>query len=574
MKHNHANINHHNSCPKASLESSPALGWSHGSVASGGAASLPASGRGLGLAQSGDAASLPASGRGLGLAQSGDAASLPQPARGFRLKQLAGKLTCRLFTAAMLLAAVLGASLALAAVAKPVSAQSSSQTQTTEQSSGQQDTKSCGAGTYMAWGACIPCHIAPRYCSDPVQTPQTPNTQTQQQQGQQSSQDHRVDVNTISANEAPNYNLGVHNPEQETHQVCTVSGAPAYSVTPAGAASGKCSSRAAKYFDAAAACPAGTHPRPKGDSGRYWCNSDRTDYVLNSQVVGHTVCMRGAIAITATGLCRYCAKVNSAGQALNRSESIARLRCIYGTANPTPTTRAWATTTTTRITTAATTTTAAPVPTYWFPATTWAPPTTRPAPSSTVWTPPPAVATTAAATTTTTAAPQPERPVGLVFPEVELKWAPQQAIVKLPLFVWLEVAEAPATQTWTDSQGRSFTAKLELDQTKWRFEVVNGQGQRWVDSITARRTCQPWRPGWVGGRFGEVTATAFDQGACFYTYNHMGDGSPRELSAEVTWVVRSCPVGAEPADESCASSTHKRTKRSFVTVTELQALVD
>ena len=539
MQPNHTNLNNQASRPAGSPKASPALGASHGLAPPGGAAS-PAN---------------------------------PPPAQpSFRLAQLASLVSCRLLTAAMLLAAVLGASLALAAVAKPVSAQSSPQTQTTEQSSGQQNAKSCGAGMFLAWVGCLPCRYEPHSCPDPVQTPQTPNTQTQQQQGQQSSQDHRVDVNTISASEAPNYNLGVHNPEQETHQVCTVSGAPAYSVTPAGAASGKCSSRAAKYFDAAAACPAGTHPRPKGDSGRYWCNSDRTDYVLNSQVVGHTVCMRGAIAITATGLCRYCAKVNSAGQALNRSESTARLRCIYGAANPTPTTRAWATTT--RTTTAATTTTAAPVPTYWFPATTWAPPTTRPAPSSTVWTPPPAVATTAAATTTTTAAPQPERPVGLVFPEVELKWAPQQAIVKLPLFVWLEVAEAPATQTWTDSQGRSFTAELELDQTKWRFEVVNGQGQRWVDSITARRTCQPWRPGWVGGRFGEVTATAFDQGACFYTYNHMGDGSPRELSAEVTWVVRSCPVGAEPADEACASSTHKRTKRSFVTVTELQALVD
>ena len=69
------------------------------------------------------------------------------------------------------------------------------------------------------------------------------STQTQQEQGQQGSQEHRVNVNTISTSEAPSYNLGVHDPTQETHRVCTVNGAPAYAATPAGAASGKCSSR-------------------------------------------------------------------------------------------------------------------------------------------------------------------------------------------------------------------------------------------------------------------------------------------------------------------------------------------
>ena len=267
--------------------------------------------------------------------------------------------------------------------------------------------------------------------------------------------------------------------------------------------------------------------------------------MINDQVVGHTVCMRGAIALTAAGLCRYCVKVSSSGQTLNRSKSVAQQRCIYGTANPTPTT--WASTTATAQPTTTTWPTIATTTTgyYWFPPTTvWVPPTTATttlpnttlARATTTTELARATTTTAAvtaattttttpvasaATTTTPATPQEEQPVEVVFPQGRVKWSPAQAIVKLPLFVWLEVPESPATQVITNAKGRSFSVQRKLDKTIWRFEVVNGQGDRWVDSKTCRGAGKPWRSGWIDPQSGEVTATALRQGACFYIYDHM-----------------------------------------------------
>ncbi len=478
----------------------------------------------------------------------------PEPSMLRRWRSLAYRMargiSCRMLAVVVLLASVLSIGLSVSSTSDPVAAE---------------NPVSCAAGTFYFGGGCVPCEYNPSQCPPPVENPTTPNIQNQERQGADNPQEHRVHVNTISRNEAPNFNLGVPDRSQETNKVCTVNGAPAYSITPEGSAAGVCSRNAEKYFDASASCPAGTHPRVKGDSGQYWCDSDRTDYVINDQVIGHTVCMLGAIRITDEGLCHYCPKVNSSGFPLDRALSEAKQRCHYTTpptttqATTTSTTFTSATSTTANITvpsSPSSTTTSAPAPTTVAPVpTTIAPvsPTTAPAPAP----PDPAP-------------PQPESGQPAI-PNVALRWSPQSAITQIPLFVWLEITSGSAQQIWTDAFGRTYSSELAVETTTWSFEVVDGRGRSWTDSVTCQGAGQPWRAAWIDSD-GNPTPTARSDGACWYIYRHMGDGSPRQVNVKIVWAVKSCQT--LPAAGPCETTEHEQTMQSSISVSEIQAIIN
>lgn len=444
--------------------------------------------------------------------------------------RLARKINCRMLAVLVLAIVTFAIGLSFVATAKSVSAATR---------------VSCGAGTFYFGGGCVPCKFNPSQCLPPINVPTTPNIRDQEKQGEASPQEHRVNVNTISRDEAPGYNLGVYDKSQEQNKVCTVDGAPAYALTSRGAAAGTCSRNAEKYFDPSASCPAGTHRRLKGDSGQYWCDSDRTDYAINNQVIGHTVCMLGALQINDKGLCMYCPRVSSQGLALNRDSSIDQQTCLYGTT--TPTTEA--------------VTTSAPILTT---TTTIAIPATS-SPTTSIFTPP------APPTSTPSNPPPPQyEPGGIVIPSVALRWSPQNAITQMPLFVWIEITSGSTQQIWTDDFGRTFSSELAIASMIWNFEVVDGQGRSWIDSITCQGQGRPWMPDWIDAK-GNPTATARSEGACWYIYRHMGDGLPRQVDVEITWEARSCQTA--PSAGKCETVRHERTQRSSISISEIQAII-
>lgn len=508
-----------------------------------------------------------------------------------RIHALGKLISCRMLTTLVMLAAIFSIGLSVSVNSDPAAAQSSSSIATTCEpgtfyfgggcvpcsynTSQCSSPTACGAGTFRLWGSCVPCAHNPSQCQPPASPPPPPPVvQNQAQQNQASTQENRVHVNTISKIEAPNYNLGVHDRTQETNKVCTVVGAPAYSFTPDGAATGACSSSAEKYFDASASCPQGTHRRPNGNSGQYWCNSDRTDYLINNLVIGHTVCMRGALWIAQDGRCFYCNRQNARGVLLDRNSSLTRRACIYQTGSASSTTAAASTTapTTTRRTVVPPTTTRATTTyTTLRPTATTRPtaprPTTTRIPSTTV---PPTTAPRPTVATTTTAA-QPPTSSGPTIPEVALRWSPQNAITQMPLFVWLDVISGATEQVWTDGFGRTFSSSLRVDTMTWNFEVENGAGRRWVDTVPCSGPGASWRAGWLD-RNGIPTGVARSQGACWYTYRHMGDGLPRDVSVEIIWSVRSCQT--LPSAGACETTRFLQTKQSSIYVTEIQALLN
>lgn len=510
-------------------------------------------------------------------------------ARGLQTKRihaLGRMISCRMLTTLVMLAAIVSIGLSVSLNSDPAAAQASSRIASTcevgtfyfgggcvpcSYNPSQCSTPtSCGAGTFQLWGGCVPCVHNPSQCSPPASPPPPPVTvQNQAQQSQAAPQENRVHVNTISSNEAPDYNLGVHDPTRETNRVCTVAGAPAYSFTPGGAATGACSASAEKYFDASAPCPQGTHRRPNGNSGQYWCNSDRTDYLINNLVIGHAVCMRGALWIAQDGRCFYCNRQNARGVLLDRNSSLARRACIYRTGSTsntisgaTSTTAPTIGPTTTRRTTVpppttrarATSTTSRPTVTTRIPSTT-TPPRTIPRPT----------------VTTRPTVTQPPTSGGPTIPGVALRWSPENAITQLPLFVWLDVISGATDQVWTDRFDRTFSSSLRVETMAWNFEVEDGAGRRWVNSVTCSGQGAPWRAGWLD-RDGNPTEAARSQGACWYVYRHMGDGLPRDVTVEIVWSIRSCQT--LPSAGACETTRSRQTKRSTIYVTEIQALLN
>ena len=421
--------------------------------------------------------------------------------------------------------------------------------------------QSCGAGTFAVFGVCAPCRYNPAQCSPPVPTPATPKAKAKNTEGTASSGDRKVPVSTINKKEAPSYGLGVKNTATETHPACRVAGGPAYTFTPSQAAAGRCSNSADKYFDSAAECPAGTHRRTRGNSGQYWCDSNRNDYDINSRVKGHTVCMRGAIAIRSNGSCLYCPSTNSHGRALGRSASAQSKSCIYASAPPT----------TVRATLPAT---SKPVP-----------PSTRQVPSS----PKPVPPSTTASTSIPTYVPPtvfvppvalpPSVPPSAVappsLPKVSLGWSPSVAVTQLPLYLWLkgpdgETFANPPEVAWRDSQGRTNVTTMSVTSSVWAFEVVDGAGTKKTDKVTCTGIGAPWRPAWTDTN-GQPTAAARAEGACWYIYRHMGDGSARSVNVTVNWSVRTCQT--LPAPGTCATAIRTNNFSSSIAVTEIQALV-
>ena len=414
--------------------------------------------------------------------------------------------------------------------------------------------QSCGAGTFAVYGVCAPCRYNPALCSPPAPKPVSPKATEKTDKGATTSGDKKVPVSTINKKEAPRYGLGVKNRNGETHAACRVAGGPAYTFTSSQAAAGRCSSNANKYYDPNAACPAGTHRRTRGASGQYWCDSNRNDYSINDRVKGHTVCMRGAVAILSSGLCLYCPGTDTSGRALIRSASSQSGSCSYASAPPT----------TVRVTVPSTRkpappTTAAPppssIPTYIPP--TAAPPVTVPpvtVPPSTV--PPPVVG-----------------PPDL--PRVSLGWSPSVAVTQLPLYLWLKDSNGktfanPPDVTWRDSQGRTNVTTMRVTSSVWTFQVVDGSGKQKTEKVTCTGIGTPWRQAWTGTN-GQPTATARAEGACWYTYRHMGDGSARSVNATINWLVQTCRT--LPAPKTCTTTTRTNSFSNSIAVTEIQALV-
>ena len=409
--------------------------------------------------------------------------------------------------------------------------------------------QSCGAGTFAVYGVCAPCRYNPALCSPPAPKPVSPKATEKTNKGATTSGDKKVPVSTINKKEAPRYGLGVKNRNGETHAACRVAGGPAYTFTPSKAAAGRCSSSANKYYDPNAACPAGTHRRTRGASGQYWCDSNRNDYSINDRVKGHTVCMRGAVAILSSGLCLYCPGTDTSGRVLRRSASTQSKSCSYASAPPT----------TVRVTVPSTRkpappTTAAPppssIPTYIPP--TAAPPVT--VPPSTV--PPPVVG-----------------PPNL--PRVSLGWSPSVAVTQLPLYLWLKDSNGktfanPPAITWRDSQGRTNVTTMRVTSSVWTFQVVDGSGKQKTEKVTCTGIGTPWRQAWTGTN-GQPTATARAEGACWYTYRHMGDGSARSVNATINWLVQTCRT--LPAPKTCTTTTRTNSFSNSIAVTEIQALV-
>jgi len=449
----------------------------------------------------------------------------------------------RCLAAVGLIPAALLALLVLVPVVLPASAASAAALPPgfTRQGPGQ----SCGAGTFAVFGVCAPCRYNPSQCSPPDPKPVSPKATEKTDKGATNSGDQKVPVSTISKKEAPGYGLGVKNKEKETHAACRVSGGPAYTFTPSQAAAGRCSSSADKYYDPNAACPAGTHRRTRGASGQYWCDSNRTDYSINDRVKGHTVCMRGAIAILSNGMCLYCPSTNASGGALRRSASAQSKSCIYASAPPT----------TARVT---------------------VPVTKKPVPPSTAAPPPPSVPTyvpPTAAPPVTSPPPSAVGPPGL--PTVSLGWSPSVAVTQLPLYLWLKGSDGatfanPPAITWRDSQGRTNVTTMSVTSSVWAFEVVDGSGKQKTEKVTCAGIGAPWRPAWTGTNV-QPTAAARAEGACWYTYRHMGDGSARSVNTTINWSVRTCRT--LPAPQTCTTATRTNSFSSSIAVTEIQALV-
>lgn len=413
--------------------------------------------------------------------------------------------------------------------------------------------QSCGAGTFAVFGVCAPCRYNPAQCSPPAPTPATPKTKAKNTEGTASSGDRKVPVSTISKNEAPGYGLGVKNTAKETHPACRVAGGPAYTFTPSQATAGRCSASADKYFDPDAECPAGTHMRTRGNSGQYWCDSNRNDYDINSRVKGHTVCMRGAIAILSSGLCLYCPSTNARGGALRRSASAQSKSCIYA---PAPSTTVQATLPATSKPTP---------PSTAVPPSAAAPASTTVSPSIPTYVPPTVVVPPATL--------PPSVPPSL--PEVSLGWSPSVAVTQLPLYLWLKGSDGaifanPPAVAWRDSQGRTSVTTMSVTSSVWAFEVVDGAGTQRTDKVTCTGIGAPWRPAWTDTN-GQPTAAARAEGACWYIYRHMGDGSARSVNVTINWSVRTCQTLPEP--KPCVTATRTNNFSSSIAVTEIQALV-
>lgn len=449
-------------------------------------------------------------------------------------------------TAVGLIPATLVALLVFVPVVLPASAASAAALPPgfTRQGPGQ----SCGAGTFAVFGVCAPCRYNPAQCSQSAPKPVSPKVTEKTDKGATSSGDRKVPVSTISKKEAPSYGLGVKDKEKETHAACRVSGGPAYAFTPSQAAAGRCSSSADKYYDPNADCPAGTHRRTRGASGEYWCDSNRNDYSINNRVKGHTVCMRGAIAILSNGLCLYCPSTNARGRALRHSASAQSKSCIYASAPPT--------------------TVRATVPATNKPA----PPSTAAPPSSSI---PTYVPPTAAPPVALPPSVPPSAAGPPSLPEVSLGWSPSVAVTQMPLYLWLKGSDGetfanPPAIAWRDSQGRTNVTTMRVASSVWTFEVVDGAGKQKTDKVTCTGIGTPWRPAWTGAR-GQPTATARAEGACWYIYRHMGDGSARSVNVTINWSVRTCQT--LPAPKSCVTSTQTNSFSSTIAVTEIQALV-
>ena len=453
------------------------------------------------------------------------------------------KFSFRCLAAVGLIPAALIALLVFVPVVLPASAASAVKLPPgfTKQGPGQ----SCGAGTFAVFGVCAPCRLNPARCSPPAPKPVSPKATEKTNKGAKTSGDKKVSVNTINKKEAPNYGLGVKNRNKETHAACRVAGGPAYTFTPSQAAAGRCSSRADKFYDPNAACPAGTHRRTRGASGQYWCDSNRKDYTINDRVKGHTVCMRGAIAILSNGMCLYCPRTNASGGGLRRSASVQSGSCSYAAAPPT----------TVRVTVPVTKkpappTTAAPppsIPTYVPPAT--VPPATVPPPPSAVGPP--------------------------SLPKVSLGWSPSVAVTQLPVYLWLKDSEGktfanPPAVSWRDSQGLTHVTTMSVTSSVWTFEIVDGSGKKKTEKVTCTGIGTPWKPAWTDAN-GQPTAAARSEGACWYIYRHMGDGSARRVNTTINWSVRTCQT--LPAPKPCTTATRTNKFASTIAVTEIQALV-
>lgn len=406
--------------------------------------------------------------------------------------------------------------------------------------------QACGAGTFAVYGVCAPCRYNPTQCPPPVEAPTTPGIKTKTTEGTASSGDRKVPVSTINKKEAPKYGLGVANKNSETHAACRVAGGPAYTFTPDQARTGRCSASANKYFDNNAGCPAGTHRRTRGNSGEYWCDSNRNDYNINDQVTGHTVCLRGAIAILDNGLCLYCPSTSRSGISLRRDASEQSRSCIYESVPATTAVRVATSVVPPRITRPHSTTSLQNIPIY-VPPTTLPPTTPSSVPSS--------------------------GPPGL--PEVSLEWSPSVAVTQLPLYLWLKDADGrtfvnPPVVTWVDSQGRTKTTTMRVTSSVWTFEVVDGAGTRKTETVTCPGIGTPWRETWVGTD-GRPTAAARADGACWYTYRHMGDGSARSVDATINWSVHTCQM--LPTPKTCVTASRASNFQSSISVTEIQALI-
>ena len=418
----------------------------------------------------------------------------------------------------------------------------------TQQGPGQ----TCGAGTFAIFGVCAPCRYNPSQCSPPVQTPITPKAKAKNTEGTAASGDRKVPVSTISKKEAPEYGLGVTDKQSETHPACRVAGGPAYTFTPSQAAVGRCSTSANKYFDPDARCPEGTRRRTRGNSGEYWCDSNRNDYSINDRVKGHTVCMRGAIAILDNGSCLYCPSTSTDGRSLLRAASAQSKSCTYASASAT----------TVRVSVPAT-----PPPSSPPPVSSTQPPVSEPPPSTPIYVPP-----TAAPPTTPSTVPSSGPPS---LPKVSPGWSPSVAVTQLPLYLWLKEADGttfanPPTATWVDSQGRTKSTTMRATSSVWTFEVVDGAGKRKTETVTCSGSGAPWQATWVGAD-GQPTAAARADGACWYIYRHMGDGSARSVSVTIHWSVRTCQT--LPTPKPCTTASRTSSFQSSISVTEIQALV-
>lgn len=421
---------------------------------------------------------------------------------------------------------------------------------------------SCGAGTFYFGGGCVPCTANPSQCPSPFSNNPPPSVLSGTKRATQTKGEHRVSVNTISRNEAPSFGLGVRDPSKEHHPACTVNGAPAYTLSIKSAAAGRCTAKATKYYKANAECPPGTHARKKGNSGQYWCQTDRTDYSIKNRVVGHLVCIRGTLVVTSRNTCLSCADFNSRQQPLLRTLSIQRGRCSYRPAPVTTTTKAPTPATTTTFRTPYTRTTRPP----------YIPPTTKPLTTRPPYIPPttqPPVPTTQPKRPTLPVNPTP-RPTPPEIPnQVSIRWSPRTAITNLPLFVWLEGSTQPTQQEWRDSNGVIQVTTTAVDSSVWEFEVVDGRGRKNKDSVICDGPGDEWKPTWIGYN-GNPTPAARAEGGCWYVYQHMGDGSLRQVNVKVNWRQETCPK-QQPA--TCSQKITTSSLGASIGVTEVQALL-